>query len=82
MNGIVEALVAGVFVGVSVALLLGAAVGRSVPTALVVALAAAAVPSVALLLRHDARGRAMTIPLGPFLALGGVVALIAGAPLD
>ena len=66
---------------VKLALLLGVAVGRSVPIALVVALAAAAVPSAALLLRHGSGGRAMTIPFGPFLALGGVVALVAGAPL-
>lgn len=65
---------------VKLALLLGVAVGRSVPIALVVALAAAAAPSAALLLRHGSRGRAMTIPFGPFLALGGVVALVAGGP--
>lgn len=63
---------------VKLALLLGVAVGRSVPIALVVALAAAAVASAVLLLRHGSRGRAMTIPFGPFLALGGVVALVAG----
>lgn len=66
---------------VKLALLLGVAVGRSVPIALLVALLAAAVPSAALLLRHGSRGRAMTIPFGPYLALGGVVALVAGAPL-
>jgi leader peptidase (prepilin peptidase)/N-methyltransferase len=66
---------------VKLALLLGVAVGRTVPLALVVALAAAAVPSIALLVRHGARGRTIGIPFAPFLALGGVVALIAGAPL-
>jgi leader peptidase (prepilin peptidase)/N-methyltransferase len=66
---------------VKLALLLGVAVGRTVPIALVVALVAAAVPSVALLVRHGARGRTMGIPFAPFLAVGGVVALIAGAPL-
>ena len=66
---------------VKLALLLGVAVGRWVPIALVVAVAAAAVPSAVLLLRHGSRGRAMTIPFGPFLALGGVVALVARAPL-
>ncbi|MDE3189715.1 MAG: prepilin peptidase [Acidobacteriota bacterium] len=66
---------------VKLALLLGVAVGRSVPLALVVALAAAAVPSVVLLARHGARARTMGIPLAPFLALGGVVALVAGGPL-
>jgi leader peptidase (prepilin peptidase)/N-methyltransferase len=66
---------------VKLALLLGVAVGRTVPIALVVALVAAAVPSVALLVRHGARGRTMGIPFAPFLAVGGVVALIVGAPL-
>ena len=66
---------------VKLALLLGVAVGRTVPLALIVALVAALVPSVALLVRHGARGRTMGIPFAPFLALGGVIALIAGAPL-
>jgi leader peptidase (prepilin peptidase)/N-methyltransferase len=46
-----------------------------------VALVAAAVPSMAFLLRRGARGRTMGIPLAPFLAVGGVAALFAGAPL-
>ena len=66
---------------VKLALLLGVAVGRTVPLALVVALVAAALPSVAILVRHGARGRTMGIPFAPFLALGGVVALLSGAPL-
>jgi leader peptidase (prepilin peptidase)/N-methyltransferase len=63
---------------VKLALLLGVAVGRTVPLALAVALAAAAVPSVVLLARYGAKGRTMGIPFAPFLALGGVVALVAG----
>lgn len=66
---------------VKLALLLGVAVGRTVPLALIVALLAALVPSVTLLVRHGVRGRTMGIPFAPFLALGGLVALIAGAPL-
>lgn len=66
---------------VKLALLLGVAVGRSVPLALVIALAAAMVPSIAILLRHGSRGRAMAIPFAPFLALGGLVALVVGGPL-
>jgi leader peptidase (prepilin peptidase) / N-methyltransferase len=66
---------------VKLALLLGVAVGRTVPLALIVALVAAVVPSVVLLVRHGRAGRTMGIPFAPFLALGGVVALIAGAPL-
>ena len=66
---------------VKLALLLGVAVGRTVPLALIVALVAAVVPSVVLLARHGRAGRTMGIPFAPFLALGGVVALVAGAPL-
>ena len=66
---------------VKLALLLGVAVGRSVPIALVVALLAASVPSIAILLRHGSRGRTMGIPFAPFLALGGLVALAVGGPL-
>jgi len=66
---------------VKLALLLGVAVGRTVPLALVVALVAATLPSVAILVRHGAQGRTMGIPFAPFLALGGVVALLAGVPL-
>ena len=42
---------------------------------------AALVPSAALFARHGAGARKMGIPLGPFLALGSVVALFAGHPL-
>jgi len=66
---------------VKLALLLGVAVGRTVPLALLVALFAAAIPSAALLLRHGARARAMAIPFAPFLAVGGIVGLVLGAPL-
>jgi prepilin signal peptidase PulO-like enzyme (type II secretory pathway) len=66
---------------VKLALLLGVAVGRSVPLALVIALSAATVPSIAILLRHGSRGRTMAIPFAPFLALGGLVALFVGGPL-
>ena len=39
---------------------------------------AALVPSVVLLARHGSAARKMRIPFGPFLALGGVVALFWG----
>ena len=38
-------------------------------------------PSVVLLARHGSAARKMGIPFGPFLALGGVVALFAGQTL-
>jgi len=42
---------------------------------------AALVPSVVLLARHGSAARKMGIPFGPFLALGGVLALFAGHPI-
>jgi leader peptidase (prepilin peptidase) / N-methyltransferase len=63
---------------VKLALLLGAMLGRTVPVALMVAMLAALVPSVALLARHGKAARKMGIPFAPFLALGGVVALFWG----
>ena len=38
-------------------------------------------PALVLLLRHGSGARKMALPLGPFLALGGVVALFAGHPI-
>ena len=63
---------------VKLALLLGAALGRTVPVAMMLGMVSALVPSVALLVRHGSAGRKMGIPFGPFLALGGVIALFAG----
>jgi leader peptidase (prepilin peptidase) / N-methyltransferase len=63
---------------VKLALLLGAALGRTVPVALLFGTVAALVPAVALLVRHGSAARKMAIPFGPFLALGGIVALFAG----
>jgi leader peptidase (prepilin peptidase) / N-methyltransferase len=66
---------------VKLALLLGAMLGWFVPVALVVGLLAALVPAIVLLARHGSGARKMRIPLAPFLALGGVVALFAGHDL-
>jgi leader peptidase (prepilin peptidase)/N-methyltransferase len=66
---------------VKLALLLGAMLGRTVPVAMMVGMIAALVPSVFLLVKHGQAARKMRIPFGPFLALGGVVALFAGEPL-
>jgi leader peptidase (prepilin peptidase) / N-methyltransferase len=63
---------------VKLALLLGAALGRNVAPAMMIGMLAALVPSIALLVRHGSAARKMGIPFGPFLALGGVVALFAG----
>jgi leader peptidase (prepilin peptidase) / N-methyltransferase len=66
---------------VKLALLLGAALGRTVPVALMVGMLSALVPVVFLFARHGSAARKMTIPFGPFLALGGVVALFFGDAL-
>jgi leader peptidase (prepilin peptidase)/N-methyltransferase len=63
---------------VKLALLLGFMLGRTVPIAIFVAMITALVPSIVLLARHGKAARKMRIPFGPFLALGGVVALFAG----
>ena len=64
---------------VKLAVLMGAALGRAVVPALVLATFLAAIPAIVLLVRHGREGRTMGIPFGPFLALGSVVALFAGA---
>src|SRR5437763_9333484 len=66
---------------VKLALLLGVAVGRTVPVAMMVGMLSALVPSVVLLAKYGSAARKMKIPFGPFLALGGVVALFAGQAL-
>lgn len=63
---------------VKLALLLGVALGRVVPVALMIGMVSALIPAIVLLLRHGRAARKMTIPFGPFLALGGVVGLFAG----
>jgi leader peptidase (prepilin peptidase)/N-methyltransferase len=66
---------------VKLALLMGAALGWTVSVALIVAMLGAFVPSAVLLVRHGARARKLAFPFAPFLALGSVVALFAGARL-
>lgn len=63
---------------VKLALMLGAFLGRSVSVAIMLGLLAAALPSIGLLLMHGRSGRQMTLALGPYLALGGVIALLFG----
>ncbi len=66
---------------VKLALLLGVVLGRTVSVALLVGMLTALVPAFVLIARHGKAGRKMTIPFGPFLALGGVLALFAGKPI-
>jgi leader peptidase (prepilin peptidase) / N-methyltransferase len=63
---------------VKLALLLGAMLGRNVIVGLMIGMLAALVPSAVLFVRHGMAARKMTIPFGPFLALGAIVALFVG----
>ena len=68
---------------VKLSALLGAGLGISVIVAMFVGFFAAFVPAAVLFARHGKGARKSAIPLGPFLALGGVVALFWGdAVLD
>lgn len=67
---------------VKLAAVLGLFLGREVAVALLVALIAGSLVGVALMARRGvAEGRRTAIPFGPFLAFGGVVALLAGEPI-
>jgi prepilin signal peptidase PulO-like enzyme (type II secretory pathway) len=66
---------------VKLAAFLGAGLGLAVFVALFIGFLAAFVPALVLLVRHGRAARKQAIPLGPFLALGGVVALFAGAAI-
>ncbi len=66
---------------VKLALLLGVMLGRTVGVALMVGMVAAMVPSFVLFAKHGMKARKIGIPFGPFLAVGGVVALFWGGTL-
>ncbi len=66
---------------VKLALLLGAMLGKTVSVAMMGGMIAAMVPALFLLARHGAAARKAKLPFGPFLALGGVIALFAGPQL-
>jgi prepilin signal peptidase PulO-like enzyme (type II secretory pathway) len=69
---------AGVGMGdVKLMLLLGAALGTGVAAALVIGSLAAAVYAVFLLVRSGGDARQSSFPLGPFLAVGAIIALLA-----
>lgn len=57
---------------------LGAGLGIAVIVAMFVGFFIALVPAAVLFVRHGASARKFAIPLGPFLALGGVIALFWG----
>ncbi len=60
---------------------LGAMLGKFVLVGLLVGLFAAMVPAIVLFARLGVGARKVKLPFGPFLALGGVVALFAGPEL-
>jgi leader peptidase (prepilin peptidase) / N-methyltransferase len=60
---------------------LGAGLGVSVIVALFVGFFVAFVPAAIIFVRHGREARMHAIPLGPFLALGGVVALFWGGTI-
>lgn len=66
---------------VKLAAFLGAGLGASVVVAVFTGFLAAFVPAAVLLIRHGRAARKQAIPLGPFLALGGVIALFAGSAI-
>lgn len=66
---------------VKLAATMGLFLGRAVGPAILVALLTGSLVGVALLARYGGSARKMAIPFGPFLALGGVVGLLAGDQL-
>ena len=67
---------------VKLAAVLGLFLGRSVAVALLAGVLAGALIGAAIMARVGVRqGRKTAIPFGPFLALGGVVGLLAGHPI-
>ncbi len=66
---------------VKLALLLGAMLGKYVSVAMFLGILAAMVPALFLIARLGMGARKVKLPFGPFLALGGVIALFAGPAL-
>lgn len=66
---------------VKLAAVMGLFLGRNVAPAILVALLAGSLVGLAMIARDGAAARKRAIPFGPFLALGGVVGLLAGDQL-
>jgi leader peptidase (prepilin peptidase)/N-methyltransferase len=66
---------------VKLAATMGLFLGPEVAVALLGGLLAGSVAGLYLIARHGSTARKRAIPFGPFLALGGVVALLAGEPI-
>ncbi len=79
---VVLAYPAGMGLGdVKLAATMGLFLGRAVAPAILAALLIGSLVGLTLIARHGSRARKMTIPFGPFLALGGIVGLLAGDQL-
>jgi leader peptidase (prepilin peptidase) / N-methyltransferase len=63
---------------VKLAALMGLYLGSAVAPAMLIAVGAGAIVGVGLMLRHGSGARKQAVPFGPFLAIGGVVGLLAG----
>jgi leader peptidase (prepilin peptidase)/N-methyltransferase len=63
---------------VKLAAVMGLFLGRNVAPAIIVALLAGSLVGLTMIARDGVQARKQAIPFGPFLALGGVVALLAG----
>jgi len=63
---------------VKLAVFMGAGLGLAVVVGLFLGFIAGAIPAIVLLIRHGRAARKQAIALGPFLALGAVIALFAG----
>jgi leader peptidase (prepilin peptidase)/N-methyltransferase len=66
---------------VKLAGVMGLYLGASVAPALLIGFLSGSLVGVGLLVRHGAAGRKKGVPFAPFLALGGIVALVAGPQL-
>ncbi len=66
---------------VKLAAAMGLFLGRAVAPAILAALLVGSLVGLALIARHGSKARKMAIPFGPFLALGGIVGLLAGDQL-
>ena len=66
---------------VKLAGVMGLCLGLPVAPALLIAFFTGSIVGVAIMLRHGAGARKRAVPFGPFLALGGLVALVAGHDL-
>lgn len=82
MFAVVLAYPAGMGLGdVKLVATMGLFLGRAVAPAILIALLVGSLVGLFLIARHGREARKMAIPFGPFLALGGVVALLVGDQL-